>query len=342
MTNKRKPGAGNGAVMNDDLRRWIAEELLLGVPRERVIQRLSSSGIAGGLATAEVERAEKSPYFLAAGRLQSRLGKRDWVLANQARMQAADLTQVARRDRIDPAEFFRDFYHAHRPVLLTGLVEHWPARSRWSLDMFEAEHGDIEIRVQDDRDRDRNYEINSDAHGRNCRFREFIARLRAETPTNDVYMTANNHDHNRHALAAMWNDVGDIPGILNHEPGREGFLWIGPRGTITPWHHDLTNNLLLQISGTKRVRLASSSALPLMRNSRHCFSDWRSEELGVGPAADGRPAVVEVDIGPGEALFLPVGWWHHVESLDVTIGLSFTGFAADNDFYSHYASYGAL
>ncbi len=173
MTNKRKPGAASGAVMNDDLRRWIAEELLLGVPRERVIQRLSSSGIAGGLATAEVERAEKSPYFSAAGRLQARLGKRDWVLANQARMNAADLAEVPRRDRIDPAEFFHDFYHAHRPVLLSGLIEHWPARQRWSLDMFEAEHGAIEIRVQDDRERDRDYEQNSDAHGRNCRFGDF-------------------------------------------------------------------------------------------------------------------------------------------------------------------------
>lgn len=342
MTNKRKQGAGGGAVMNDDLRRRIAEDLLVGVPRERVIQRLSSSGIAGGLAASEVERAEKSPYFAAAGRLQARLAKRDWVLANRARMELADLPHVPRRERIDPAGFFRDFYHAHRPVLLTGLIDHWPAMTRWSLDMFEAEHGDIEIRVQADRERDRDYEINSDAHGRNCRFGDFIARLRADAPSNDVYMTANNHDHNRHALAPLWRDVGDIPGILSHEPGREGFLWIGPRGTITPWHHDLTNNLLLQIVGTKRVRLASSSALPLMRNSRHCFSDWRSDELGPGPAAGGRPTVLEVDIGPGEALFLPVGWWHHVESRDVTIGLSFTGFAADNDFYSHYASYGAL
>lgn len=342
MTNKRKQGAGTGAVMNDDLRRRIAEDLLVGVPRERVIQRLSSSGISGGLAVSEVERAEKSPYFEAAGRLQARLAKRDWILANRSKMELAELREVPRRDRIDPAEFFRDFYHAHRPVLLTGLIDHWPAMARWSLDSFEVEHGDIEIRVQADRERDRDYEINSDAHGRNCRFADFIARLRTDAPTNDVYMTANNHDHNRRALAALWRDVGEIPGILAHEPGREGFLWIGPRGTITPWHHDLTNNLLLQISGTKRVRLASSSALPLMRNSRHCFSDWRSEELGPGPASEGRPAVMEVDIGPGEALFLPVGWWHHVESLDITIGLSFTGFAADNDFYSHYGSYGAL
>ena len=47
-------------------------------------------------------------------------------------------------------------------------------------------------------------------------------------------------------------------------------------------------------------------------------------------------------IGPGEALFLPVGWWHHVDGLDQTIGMSFTRFARDNDFYSSYRTYGPL
>jgi hypothetical protein len=338
MTNRRKSGGG-GATMNDDLRRNIAESLMLGVPREKVIQRLASSGIGGALASAEVERAEKSPYFLAADRLRARLAKRDWVLANQARMAPAE---VPVRHRLDPATFLAEHYETHRPVLLTGLIDHWPAMTRWSLDMFETEHGAAQVRIQGDRDRDKDYEVNSDAHGQLCRFADFIARLRAEAPTNDVYMTANNHDHNRRALAALWQDIGDIPGILANDPGRDGFLWIGPKGTITPWHHDLTNNLLLQISGTKRVRLASSGALPLMRNSRHCFSDWRTDELGPGPADGDRPQVIEVDIAPGQALFLPVGWWHHVESRDVTIGMSFTNFAAPNDFYGHYGSYGAL
>jgi ribosomal protein L16 Arg81 hydroxylase len=338
MTKKRNAG-GNAPAVNDDLRRRIAEDLLTGMPRERVIQRLASAGIDGGLAIAEVERAEKSPYFAAAGLLQARLAKRDWLLANQAKLTAADA--VPRIHAIEPERFFRDFYRAHRPVLLTGLIDHWPAMSKWSLDHFEATHGAALVRIQRDREINADYERNSAAHGREARFAEFIARLRGGE-TNDVYMTANNHDHNRQALAALWQDVGTIPGILHDEPGRDGFLWIGPKGTITPWHHDLTNNLLLQIAGTKRVRIAASHDTPLMRNTRHCFSAWTSEALGPGLAGPDRPAVLEIDIGPGEALFLPVGWWHHVESRDVTIGMSFTNFAADNDFYSHYASYGAL
>ena len=325
-------------TVNDDLRLRIAEDLLLGDDRDLVIQRLASSGISASLARSEVERAEKNPYFKAAGRLSARLAKREWILANQAKL-ASGITEVPRRDALNASNFFRDFYHAHRPVLLRGLIDHWPAREKWSLDYLQSKHGFALIRAQFDRESDPDYEANSAQHGETRPFADFLERLR--TPNNDVYMTANNHAHNRRALAALWQDIGDIPGYLSDEPGRDGFLWIGPKGTITPWHHDLTNNLLLQIAGTKRVLLAASHDIALMKNSRHCFSDWGGEKLTPGPATTECPAILSVDITPGDILFIPVGWWHHVESLDVTIGMSFTNFATDNDFYSHYASYGA-
>ena len=32
--------------------------------------------------------------------------------------------------------------------------------------------------------------------------------------------------------------------------------------------------------------------------------------------------VVDVVIGPGDLLFLPIGWWHHVRGLDVSITMT--------------------
>ena len=32
------------------------------------------------------------------------------------------------------------------------------------------------------------------------------------------------------------------------------------------------------------------------------------------------------DLNPGEALLIPIGWWHHVRALDVSISVSFTNF----------------
>ena len=37
-------------------------------------------------------------------------------------------------------------------------------------------------------------------------------------------------------------------------------------------------------------------------------------------------------LAPGEALFLPVGWWHHVRALDLSISVAFNHFTWPNDF----------
>jgi hypothetical protein len=41
---------------------------------------------------------------------------------------------------------------------------------------------------------------------------------------------------------------------------------------------------------------------------------------------------VTVTVGPGEALFIPVAWWHAVTALDVSISLTFTNFVHQNRF----------
>jgi len=45
-----------------------------------------------------------------------------------------------------------------------------------------------------------------------------------------------------------------------------------------------------------------------------------------------RATVREVVLSPGEMLFIPVGWWHHVRALSLSINLAFTNFVRDNAF----------
>ncbi len=42
--------------------------------------------------------------------------------------------------------------------------------------------------------------------------------------------------------------------------------------------------------------------------------------------------VLDVTISPGEVLFIPVGWSHHVRALDPSISVSFTNFAFSNNY----------
>ncbi|MFA7604870.1 MAG: cupin-like domain-containing protein [Novosphingobium sp.] len=43
-------------------------------------------------------------------------------------------------------------------------------------------------------------------------------------------------------------------------------IWIGPGGTFTPLHHDLTNNLLVQVAGRKQVILLLPADTPNLHN----------------------------------------------------------------------------
>jgi hypothetical protein len=328
-------------VLDDVQKQRIAEKLLAGEPAEAILAGLARAGISPTVARAEIDAAAAHPYLKAAALLQARLAKRDWLLESRARLERQGLPEIPRRNALSPDSFFTEHYTTLTPVVLTGLTEDWPGRA-WSLETLAAKVGNPEIEVQMDREADADFELNSIAHKRRMRWHDILARLADNPDTNDFYVTANNSGQNRKALDPLWRDVGQLPGYLGPSHLGDGFFWMGPKGTVTPWHHDLTQNLLVNMVGTKRVALVSPAETHRMRNHRHCFSRFGADAtLSAVPAAE-RPRVLTVDIGPGEILFLPVGWWHHVTGLSLTIGMSFTNFVWPNDFTSFYRTEGEL
>lgn len=326
-----------------DKRALIADGLAAGDDDAALLSRLTAAGISEASARYEIGRLDKDPMAAALRSLAARHAKQGWYLATQARLAleqpgAFDLAVI---DGIEPETFYRDFYALNRPVKLTGLIDHWPAMTRWSLDHFAEIAGDRVVEAQVQRESAADYELAKDAHRRGLRFAEYVEWLRVDEPSNDVYLTAYNSGTNAVALAPLWQDIGDVA-ILDRRSDSDGFLWLGPRGTLTPWHHDLTNNLLVQVMGEKRVRMSPPWAWGRMRNSTHCFSDWANEPLPAGPGDATRPPVIECVIGSGEAIFLPVGWWHQVEAMSLSASVSFTNFARGNAHVEDYRSYGRL
>jgi len=325
-----------------DKRILLAEGLAAGEDDAVLHARLIAAGVSAAAAKYEVDRLAKDPMAAMLRRQAARMAKQGWLLANQERL-AREAEGGFALDTLDNPEadaFYHHHYEANRPAKLTGLIDHWPALAHWSLDHFANVAGDAVVEAQVERERDPDYELAKDDHRRLVRFGELIEWLRGDTPSNDIYLTAYNSGTNAAALAPLWDDMAPIA-LLDPRP-RDGFFWLGPRGTLTPWHHDLTNNLLVQVMGRKRVRMAPPWAFARMRNSRHCFSDWGNETLPAGPGDAAIPPVLETIIGPGEAIFLPVGWWHQVEALDLSASMSFTSFRRPNTHVEDYASWGEL
>lgn len=341
-------GSMVGPAMGNEWRSWIAENLMLAVSLDDIVQTLVTEGFAPGVAIREVQAAVASPYLAGARQgldvLQNRLAKREWILEiyrKLNRQQAGDQgAQVERRHALSAEAFFEQYYFRNRPVIITGMMDHWPALHRWSCHYLRQRCGDAQVEVQMGRGSDAQYEINSQQHKKVMRFGEYVDRVESAGPTNDFYMTANNSSLNKQALRALWDDVQLWPQYLDTQSPDDGFFWFGPAGVKTPFHHDLTNNFLAQVVGRKRVKLIPACELAYVYNNRHCFTpvDGGEPDLGRFPLM-AQAQMMECELQPGEILFLPVGCWHYVEGLDISISMSFINFRFDNDYSSFYRTY---
>jgi len=328
------------AQVNDDWRRWIAENLILGNNPHGLVQVLTSNGISQQAAMVEIDMALRSPYIQGANRLRSRLIKRDWVLDIHRKLNRLRPAVVERRERLTTEEFLNEYYSTNTPVIITGMMDDWPAMKKWNLDYFRERFADREVEVQFGRDADQDYELNNEAHKRRMKFGEYVDLVKSSGRTNDFYMTANNDSMNRQALTELWADVVQVPQYLNNEPNNRGFFWFGPAGTLTPFHHDLTNNFMAQVMGRKRLRLIPACEIANVYNNRHCFTPVDGRKIDLQRFPDmAKAQVLECVLSPGEILFLPVGCWHFVEGLDITVTIAFTNFRWDNDFYSNYPEF---
>nr|MDQ3369210.1 cupin-like domain-containing protein [Myxococcota bacterium] len=231
-------------------------------------------------------------------------------------------------------EFFRHYWAAHRPVVLTDATRSWPALRKWTPAFFKREFGKVTIEVTAGREADPHYDMNYRAHRRRLRMDRFIDQVLAAGTSNDLYLVSNNNTMKRPRFRALLDDVRPPRALFEPPRPTATSLWIGPAGTITPLHHDTTNILFCQIYGRKRIELVSPQETALLLDPVHGFySPIELDRLAVArhPALR-QLAVKEVIVGPGDALFIPAGWWHRVSSLDVSISFSLLGFRRPNDF----------
>ena len=328
--------------VDDEWRRWIAENLLLDSTPASMRESMVAAGIDPAEADRELAAAQESPYIRGADHLRNRLRKRDWLLGTYRRINrlSPESDIIPRRHRLSRGQFLDEYYSTNRPVILTGMMDDWPALRKWDLDYFERHFGDRRIEVQFGRNSGENYEIEREKYLKTITMAEFVGLIRSAEATNDFYLTANNNSSNKQALPELWDDIVQIPEYLDGRDRMNGFLWMGPAGTVTPFHHDLTNNFMAQVIGRKKVKIAPSWDLPLMRNDFHVFSrvDGRVTPPQPSPTLD-QPQIVECILNPGEILFLPIGCLHYVEGVEVSVTISFTNFVFPNDFASSYTTY---
>jgi dTDP-4-dehydrorhamnose 3,5-epimerase-like enzyme len=229
-------------------------------------------------------------------------------------------------DRIERPSYeqFRDEYLETRlPVIVSGALEGWPALRRWSLAHIGRAIGSRRIRpVIADRGR---WSVDV-REGMRTEEMDFAA-YRAEIESGDV------RHYLRLPLEGSFTDLladeYETPTYCRKRILMKKNLWIGSAGTSSGLHYDMMHNVVAQIVGRRRVVLFAPEETrrlypyPLRTLSWH-HSPIRVEAPDLERFPDFASARrVEVEIGRGELLFIPKGWWHHFASVEDAIAINF-------------------
>jgi len=107
-------------------------------------------------------------------------------------------------------------------------------------------------------------------------------------------------------------------------------VWLGLEPTYTPLHRDPNPNLFVQLRSAKTVRLLPPrDGDGVFRHVQTSLGRWggnsriRGAEMMEGPERELLHDVIwrepgwalqEAELSPGDALFIPKGWWHSVRS----------------------------
>ncbi len=112
-------------------------------------------------------------------------------------------------------------------------------------------------------------------------------------------------------------DFGDIEPLAS--------IWIGNPSRIAA-HYDLPDNLACVVAGHRRFTLFPPEQIvnlypgpldPTPAGQQISLVDFCDPDLGQYPLFErALEHALVVDMTPGDALFIPSMWWHHVEALD--------------------------
>ncbi|MCT7982098.1 cupin-like domain-containing protein [Laspinema sp. A4] len=333
----------------NEWKQWIATNKLRQLPDGCLVDILVQRGVDIRMAIAEVKAISTHPYFQAASAILAEQNQQAEATITRQAIQVQKLetqldiyrhleklnpnyNQIQRVESLSKSEFFDNYFAQNTPVILTGIMKNWQALSRWNPEYLKQEYGEVAVEVQFNWESSPLFEQQKEKHRQQMKMGDYVDLVVTGGKTNDYYMVPFNGNFDSPEFKPLLQDVEIFSEYI--DPSNQTaciFFWFDPEGTITPLHHDPCNVLLSQVYGRKRIRLISPNQKALLYN----YVGVYSEVDLLNPDYEKYPRfkeveIIEVILEPGEVIFLPVGWWYHVESLDIAISISFTNFLINN------------
>lgn len=235
------------------------------------------------------------------------------------------LKPVATFDTLDPETFKKDFYEPGIPVVIKNLSKDWPAFNKWNWEYFRQLVGHKKVPLYNNVKSDAYTPINKADDYKT--FGEYIDMI-SKGPAAWRIFLFNIFDHAPQLTKDFAWPEKYMKGFVKKYP----MLFTGGAGSITHMHFDIDMSHILhtQFGGRKRVLMFPyKEQHKLYRKpwevlSLADFSNYYTEgkiDYDKFPAlkhAEGIDLILE----PGDTLFMPAGYWHHMEYLDSGFAMS--------------------
>ena len=233
---------------------------------------------------------------------------------------------------VDRDRFENEIVPAGRPVVVRGLVAGWPAaklgrQSPEAICKYLIErdtHAPIDAIMLPPEEKGRIF-YNAAMDGFNFfRTHQTISRVIEQIARYSAFPTAP-------AVAAQSALIRScLPRFLDENPmplldAAEPRIWIG-NAIIVPAHFDDANNIACVVAGRRRFTLFPPEQIANLYIGPVDFAptgapismvDFAAPDLERFPRfAEARAQAVSAELGPGDAIFIPPLWWHHVQSLE--------------------------
>ena len=241
----------------------------------------------------------------------------------------APFKPIPERGGVTPEIFDKEILPAGLPVVMRGLAAHWPAvrigkespealfaylRKFDSGEKVEGSYGPPEIKGR--------YSYNADLSGFNFERRsasfgemlDMIARCASDAP---VALTVQSAPIGKHLPGFETENA--IPMLEGVEPR----AWIGTKATIAA-HHDPWDNVACVITGRRRFTLFAPDQVANLyvgpfeltpAGAVISLVDFDAPHFERFPKfREALDAAVTAELEPGDAIFIPCMWWHHVRA----------------------------
>ena len=204
----------------------------------------------------------------------------------------------------DPQLYLDEFAAGQTPVVIEGLNRSWLAlnltwqslRERFGTQTVMALTGRLRASGNPD--------LEWEKHRSDMTFSELLDQVLDPTVGNDTYATAR-CKLSEGPLQALTTDVSLPSPFVRGVKGGAAFI-VGPAGSETQLHFDISTTLLSQLLGRKRVWL-----VPPEEDVTSTETYW-ADPVDLD---DTEKAIREVVMEPDDSLSIPAGWWHQTLAL---------------------------